>query len=588
MNQIRSPHEWDHNRERRSAGDVRVPAQEISAYEALRNARDLLLLHRLDYEAARREFRWPQLEHFNFALDWFDRLAAAGDRVALRICDPAQPARDYSFAALSQRSNQVANFLRTCGIRRGDRVLLMLGNCVELWESMLGAMKLGAVIVPTTTLLSREDLRDRLTRGNVRAVIAAHEHVAHFESLAGNWIGIVVGESQRGWRSFAASESQSDSFAPDALTRGSDPLLLYFTSGTTAKPKLVLHSHVSYPVGHLSTMYWIGLKPGDVHLNISSPGWAKHAYSCFFAPWLAESTVLVVNQPRFEARGMLDALVREKVTTFCAPPTVWRLLIQHDLSQWRTVLRELVSAGEPLNPEVIERVNEHWGLTIRDGYGQTETTLKIANTPGQPIVPGSMGRAMPGFVIALRDIEGMECRDGEITVGLRDQRPVGLMQGYGRESGIEPIAGEFYKTGDTATLDNNGVFTYVGRADDVFKSSDYRISPFELESILIEHDAVAEAGVVPSPDSLRLSVPKAFVSLRPGAAADATTAKSILSHARERLGPFKRIRRIEFCELPKTVSGKVRRAELRRLEAERRARDERGAQEWTEEDLTDR
>ena len=565
-----------------------MSASTLPAYEALRDARDFMLRHRLDYETARQEFRWPQLEYFNFALDWFDRLAVTGNRTALRICDPGQPARDYSFASLSHRSNQVANFLGECGIRRGDRVLLMLGNCVELWESMLGAMKLGAVIVPTTTLLSREDLRDRLTRGNVRAVIAAHEHVAHFESLAGDWIGIAVGEQHRGWRSFSQSEAAPEAFSPDAPTRGSDHLLLYFTSGTTAKPKLVLHSHVSYPVGHLSTLYWIGLKPDDVHLNISSPGWAKHAYSCFFAPWLAEATVLVVNQPRFDARGILDALVAEKVTTFCAPPTVWRLLIQHDLSQWRTALRELVSAGEPLNPEVIERVRAHWGLMIRDGYGQTETTLKIANTPGQPIVPGSMGRAMPGFTISLRDADGRECRDGEITVTLGAQRPVGLMQGYGKESGIEPIAGEFYKTGDTAVLDENGVFTYIGRADDVFKSSDYRISPFELESILIEHDAVAEAGVVPSPDSLRLSVPKAFVSLRPGATADVTTAKSILAHARERLGPFKRIRRIEFCELPKTVSGKVRRAELRRLEAERRARNERGAQEWTEEDLIDR
>jgi acetyl-CoA synthetase len=549
----------------------------------------LLLQHRVDYEAARREFRWPQLDQFNFALDWFDRLAAdKGNRTALRICDPDGTARDYSYAALSLRSNQVANFLKECGIRRGDRVLLMLGNCVELWESMLGAMKLGAVVVPATTLLSRDDLRDRLARGNVRAVIAAHEHVGQFESLNGDWVGIVVGEQSSGWRSFAQSEALSASFSPDAVTRGSDPLLLYFTSGTTAKPKLVLHSHVSYPVGHLSTMYWIGLKPGDMHLNISSPGWAKHAYSCFFAPWLAEATVLIVNQPRFDARSMLDAMVREKVTTFCAPPTVWRLLIQNDLSQWRTVLRELVSAGEPLNPEVIERVQEHWGLTIRDGYGQTETTLKIANTPGQPIVPGSMGRPMPGFVITLRDADGLECRDGEITVDLGAQRPVGLMEGYGRESGVEAIAGDFYKTGDTAVLDENGVFTYVGRADDVFKSSDYRISPFELESILIEHEAVAEAGVVPSPDSMRLSVPKAFVSLRPGAVPDIATAKSILAYARDRLGPFKRIRRIEFCELPKTVSGKVRRAELRRLEAERRARGERGVQEWTEEEFTSR
>jgi acetyl-CoA synthetase len=556
-----------------------------SPYESLRQARDLLIQHRLDHASACRDFRWPRLEHFNFAFDWFDRIAESADRTALRICDPGGASRGYSFSVLSRRSNQVANLLRDSGIGRGDRVLLMLGNCVELWESMLGAMKLGAVIVPTTTLLSREELRDRLSRGNVKAVIAAHDCVPNFESLAGDWTGIVVGRQQPGWRSFSLSESMPDTFAPDAPTRGSDPLLLYFTSGTTAKPKLVLHSHVSYPVGHLSSMYWIGLMPGDVHLNISSPGWAKHAYSCFFAPWLAEATVLVVNQSRFDAAGILDALVRERVTTFCAPPTVWRFLIQHDLRKWSTSLRELVSAGEPLNPEVIDQVREHWGLTIRDGYGQTETTLMIANTPGQPVVPGSMGRVMPGFAMPLRDVDGRECRDGEITVSLGSQRPVGLMEGYGRERGIEPLSGEWYRTGDTAVIDESGVFTYVGRADDVFKSSDYRISPFELESILIEHDAVAEAGVVPSPDSVRLSVPKAFVSLRPGSPATAATAKSILDHARDRLGPFKRIRRIEFCELPKTVSGKVKRAELRKLEAERRARNERGAQEWIEEDL---
>lgn len=562
-----------------------MSGQSRSAYEMLRDARDLLLRHRTNYEAARREFRWPQLERFNFALDSFDRLAET-DRTALRICDPGVPARDYSFQALSRRSNQVANFLTDCGIRRGDRVLLMLGNCVELWESMLGAMKLGAVVVPTTTLLSRDDLRDRLARGNVRAVIAAHEQVPQFDTLAGDWFGIVVGEDRPGWHNFARSQSMSEAFSPDAPTHGSDPLLLYFTSGTTAKPKLVLHSHVSYPVGHLSTMYWIGLQPGDIHFNISSPGWAKHAYSCFFAPWLAEATVLVINTPRFEARAMLDALVRERVTTFCAPPTVWRMLIQHDLSQWRTSLRELVSAGEPLNPEVIERVQEQWGLTIRDGYGQTETTLSVANTPGQPVVPGSMGRVMPGFDISLRDADGPESDDGELVITLGDRRPIGLMQGYGKESGIEPIAGEFYRSGDTAVRDANGVYSYVGRADDVFKSSDYRISPFELESILIEHDAVAEAGVVPSPDSVRLSVPKAFVALRPGVPANADTAKSILTHARERLGAFKRIRRIEFYELPKTISGKVRRAELRQLEAGRRARNERGALEWTEEELS--
>jgi acetyl-CoA synthetase len=379
----------------------------------------------------------------------------------------------------------------------------------------------------------------------------------------------------------------SDRFEPDGETRADDPMLLYFTSGTTAQPKLVLHSHASYPIGHLSTLYWLGLQPGDVHLNISSPGWAKHAWSCVFAPWLAEATVLVMNHPRFNARTTLDVLVEQQATTFCAPPTVWRMLIQEDLTAWRPPLREVLGAGEPLNPEVIEQVRAAWGLTIRDGYGQTETTAQIGNTPGQPVVPGAMGRALPGYRVALLDADGAEAEEGEISLVLGDDRPAGLMLGYREAGAIVPPAGAAYRTGDVATRDSGGVFTYVGRADDVFKASDYRISPFELESVLIEHPAVAEAAVVPSPDPTRLAEPKAFVVLAPGAAADAATAQAILAHALAALGPYKRIRRIEFADLPKTISGKIRRVELRQLEARRRASGERGPLEWIEQDFKD-
>jgi acetyl-CoA synthetase len=550
----------------------------------LQQARDFLLAHRDDYEFARRDFRWPHLEHFNFALDWFDVVARERDREALRVIlqDGTVVSRRYSDLAV--QSDRLANYLRSLGVRRGDAVLLMLGNVVPLWESILAVTKLGAIMIPASPLLSGADLHDRLDRGAVRAVITAAAFADRFPP--GGWIGVAVGGDVPGWHRFEDATQANAQFMPVAPTHAVDPLILYFTSGTTSKPKLVLHSHVSYPIGHLSTMYWIGLMPGDVHLNISSPGWAKHAWSCLFAPWLAEATVLALDHLRFDAVATLKAIQREQVTTFCAPPTVWRILIQQDLGAWRSRhLRELVGAGEPLNPEVISRVREAWGITIRDGFGQTESSVMIANTPGQAIVPGTVGRPLPGFNVHLLDSEGSPADEGEISISLGAVRPIGLMHGYRVDGRIQAISGQFYRTGDVAARDPNGIFTYIGRADDVFKSSDYRISPFELESVLIEHPMVAEAAVVPSPDPVRLSVPKAFIALVPGAVPDANTARSIFAHARLILGPFKRIRRLEFHELPKTISGKIRRVELRLLEAERRKNDARGDLEWVEEEV---
>ncbi len=535
-------------------------------------ARDLLLRHRGDLAAARAAFRWPALDRFNWALDHFDVLARGNDAPALRLVGPGEADETLSFAALATRSNQVANGLRALGVRRGDRVLLLLGNVRPLWETMLAAIKLGAVVIPATTMLTTDDLRDRFSRGGVQHVVADGALVERFATIPGPYTRIAVGGAA-GWTDFAGFDAASGDFAPDGDTRATDPMLLYFTSGTTSKPKLVLHSHQSYPVGHLSTMYWIGLQPGDVHLNISSPGWAKHAWSSFFAPWNAGATILILNQPRFDARGLLAVLDRCRVDTFCAPPTVWRMLVQEDLSAARVHLREAVAAGEPLNPEVIARVEQAWGLTIRDGYGQTETTLQIANTPGQALTPGSMGHALPGYEVALLDLDGAPADEGEVALSLAPP-PLGLMDGYLSEDGtVRPPAGDWYRTGDVAMRNPDGSFTYVGRADDVFKSSGYRISPFELESVLIEHPAVAEAAVVPVPDPTRTALPKAFVALADGHAADAATAASIFAHLRERLAPYKRIRRLEFAELPKTISGKIRRVELRRAEAARTAED---------------
>jgi acetyl-CoA synthetase len=555
------------------------PPEHDDSHDIFRDARDHLLRHRTSVESALAGYSPPRPEHFNWALDWFDVVAASeetGSRTALWVVDEDGSHTQATYAELSARSGQLAAWLQAHGVDRGDRLLLMLSNQLELWETMLACIKLGVVVIPATTLLSKSDIEDRIERGHVAHVVARSEDTPKFHGVHGSWTRIAVGGDVEGWLSYGASFQHLESFTPEVATRADEPLLLYFTSGTTAQPKLVEHTHVSYPIGHLSTMYWIGLQPGDVHLNISSPGWAKHAWSNLFAPWNAEATVLVVNQSRFAAGALLDTMADCGVTTFCAPPTVWRMLVQSDdLAAYREriPLREVVGAGEPLNPEVIEQVRRAWGLTIRDGYGQTETTAQIGNPPGAELKPGSMGRPLPGYDVVLLDVvTGDEAAEGEICLRLDGPlgRPVGLMVGYrdDHDRNAEAMRDNAYHTGDVASRDADGYITYVGRSDDVFKASDYRISPFELESVLIEHPAVAEAAVVPSPEPTRLAVPKAYVVLAAGWEPTVETAGDILAYAREHLAPYKRIRRIEFTGLPKTISGKIRRVELRGRETE--------------------
>jgi acetyl-CoA synthetase len=489
-------------------------------------ARDFLLEQRCDYEAAYRGFEWPRLERFNWALDYFDILAAGNRQTALWILEEDGREARLSFAELRERSNALANTMRRCGVLRGDRILVMLGNEVRLWETLLAAFKLGAVVIPATTLLGALDIADRIERGRVKWAIAGDEH----------------GDKFAGATMLQCRPDGDVRFMPDGPTAASDPMLLYFTSGTTAKPKLILHSHKSYPVGHLSTMYWIGAQPGDVHWNISSPGWAKHAWSCLFAPWNAGATVFVYNYARFDAAKVLRVLREKPITTLCAPPTVWRMLVQQDLGKVR--LCEALSAGEPLNPEVMAKVQAAWGITVRDGYGQTESTAMVGNSPGQVVKPGSAGRALPGY--------RLECaEDGELCV-------------LGRSIGLSPgFTDDVYRTGDVMSCDGDRYFTFIGRKDDVFKASDYRISPFELESLLLEHPAVVEAAVVPVADEVRGCVPKAYIVLAADFTAGEDTAREIFAFVRANCAAYKRVRRIEFGPLPKTVSGKIRRAELR-------------------------
>jgi acetyl-CoA synthetase len=548
-----------------------------SPTESLRAARDLLLRLRTDYDEAVTSFSWPDVgPTFNWVHDWFDTWARGDSRPGLVIVEEDGTRTAYTFDDLVHRADQVATRLAHEGIGRGDSVIVMLGNQVELWESMLAIIKVGAVIMPTTTAAGPAELADRVQRGDARAVICNADDAPKFESVPGDYVRFAVtdeGPVPDGWRSHAAAYDLDAAPVPHPGNATTDRMLLYFTSGTTRLPKLVEHTHLSYPVGHLTTMYWLGLEPGDVHLNISSPGWAKHAWSNFFAPWLAEATVFVHNYTRFDAAALLDLLRAERVTTFCAPPTVWRMLINADLSGGPGSLREAIAAGEPLNPEVIHQVERQWGLTIRDGYGQTETTASVANPPGQPLKTGSMGRQLPAVPVLLVDPETGErvegAGEGELCLDL-GRWPLTLMTGYQGDPDLnsEAMAGGYYHSGDVASRDEDGYITYVGRTDDVFKSSDYKVSPFELESVLIEHPAVAEAAIVPAPDPVRLTVPKAYVVLAPGHEPTEETARSILTYAREHLPPYLRVRRLEFAELPKTISGKIRRVELRHREEE--------------------
>lgn len=546
------------------------------ATTAIREMRDFLFAHATDYAGARAGFAWPRPEQFNFALEWFDVVAGEKpDRPAVQIVSADLSVRTWSYGELSARSDQVANWLVSLGIRRGDHVIVMLNNTIELWEIMLAITKIGAISIPTSTLLSASDLAYRIEHGRARAVVTLGALADRVTDAGADLLRIAVGDAPEGWHDFAASADAAAAFEPDAPTPASDTALLYFTSGTTSRPKLVQHTHLSYPVGHLSTMWWLGVRPDDVHLNISSPGWAKHAWSSFYSPFLAEATVFVYNYDRFDANTLMQVMDTHHVSTFCAPPTVWRMLIQADLSRLTHPPRELVGAGEPLNPEVITRVREAWGSTIRDGFGQTEMTACVGNSPGQVVKDGSMGRPLPGYPVVLLDPVTGEPTDGEGEIALDlAESPVGLMAGYfeDAEKTAESRAGGYHHTGDIAARDAEGYLTYIGRADDVFKASDYKISPFELESVLLEHELVIEAAVVPSPDPTRLAVPKAYVCLRADAAEGDETdaARAVFAFARERLSSHLWVRIIEFVpELPKTISGKIRRVELRAREAER-------------------
>ncbi|MER7110109.1 AMP-binding protein [Streptomyces sp. NPDC000229] len=543
-------------------------SSDTEATRAFREARDVLLDHRDDLETARRLFRWPRPERFNWALDWFDTVARGNPAPALRVLSP-EGRTDHSYDTMARRADQVATWLRGLGVRRKDPLLLLLDNRVELWETMLAAIKLGAVIVPTYTTTTTAELADRVQRAGVRHVVAGSSLADRLADVPGDWTRIAVGEPRPGWVPYADSFAAPDRFTPDGPTPADDPLFVYFTSGTTSRPKMVIHTHSSYPVGHLSGMYWNGVRPGDFHLNVSAPGWAKHAWSSFFVPWNAEATVVALAVAHPGPSDVLQALRTGGVTTLCAPPTVWRGMVRHGLGERPPGLREAAAVGESLEPALFHAVRDAWGMPVRDGFGQTETTAQIGNPPGREGVPGRMGWALPGYDPVLIDREtGREVPDGtpgELCIRL-SPRPAGMMTGYAGDAERTERAFEngVYHTGDLVVRHDDGGFSYVGRTDDMFKSFDHRISPLELERVLLSSPLVAEAAVVAVPHPVGLWEPKAFVVLAPGHAKDAVSAEAVFRHAVEYLPREKWVRLLEFADrLPLTPSGKIRRAELR-------------------------
>ncbi|MEM7372068.1 MAG: AMP-binding protein [Bacteroidota bacterium] len=520
----------------------------------------------------------PKPEYFNWVDDIFYPLhvQSHGEEIAL-IWKYHEKQQSFSFNEVYARSNQLVNFLRRQGIAKGQVIYTMLPLIPENWLAFLSGIKGGFIIMPTATNLVAKDLLYRF-ESLLPEVIIAHNDYADRIDEAEKTIGkkislkIIIGGEKEGWMAFDDILSESISCAPSP-TKSDDPFLYFFTSGTTGLPKIVVHSHFTYPVGHLSTLSWLGCQRGDIHYNISSPGWAKFAWSSFFAPWNAGATILVNQVDSFDAQDQLATMERLKVSTFCGSPTVIRMLIQEDLSRYNLSLRSCCAAGEPLNPDVIDKWEKGTGVIIRDGYGQTETTALVANMMGQALKPGSMGKSTFLYDIGIFDEEGNEVpplEEGIICVKLDQEKNNGLFLEYlaDQERTSNSFKHNLYYTGDKAYVDEGGYIWFIGRNDDVIKASAYRIGPFEVESVLIEHEHIVESAVVASPHPLRGYAVKAFIMLTSGVEANEALAKEIFDFCENRLAKYKIPRLIEFPEaLPKTISGKIRRVELRANEA---------------------
>jgi acyl-coenzyme A synthetase/AMP-(fatty) acid ligase len=529
------------------------------------------------------------LRNFNFCADIVESWAAATpDAPALWYAADEGQHHRLSFRQLASQARQAAHALHTAGVRAGDRVLVVLPRIPQWWTAMLGLIRLGAVPIPGTPLLTPHDLAYRLEAAEVAAVLTDADGATKIDALddtAHAGIGarattrilrFVTGIADRpNWINLDAATRNADpSFTPQP-TPADSPSLLYFTSGTTGHPKMVLHTQTSYGLAHATTAkYWLDLKPTDLHWNLSDTGWAKAAWSSLFAPWHAGACIFAVEgRGKFDPAHVLRTLAEFPITTWCAPPTALRMIVRENLTTFRPrALRHCVSAGEPLNPEVIATWQTATGLSIYEGYGQTETVCTVAHSRsllGDTIRPGSMGQPIPGYAVVILDPELNECppnQEGHLALRIHPTRPEGLFQEYWKnpDENAARFVGDYYLTGDVARRDPDGFFWFVGRSDDVIKSSGYRIGPFEVESALIEHPAVMEAAVVAKPDDTRGQIVKAFVVLRESATPCDALKLELQEHCKRVTAPYKYPREIEFLkELPKTISGKIRRVDLR-------------------------
>ncbi len=543
-----------------------------------------------DYDTTYRNFRLEVPEYFNFGFDVIDAWAKKDrNKLAMIWTNQAGVEKKYTFWDLMRLSNQVVNMLIKYGVGKGDRVLIMLPRVPEWWIFTIALIKRGAVYCPAPTMLTPHDLKYRINAAEIKMVITSEEHAGKIDAIAAECPSLtcrfIVDGKRDHWISYLV---ELDYPAPVSAklvnlpgmkkTRATDPMLIFFTSGTSGEAKMVLHSQ-SYALGHITTSrFWHDIRPNDLHFTFSDTGWGKSAWGKLYGPWLEGAAIFVYDiRGKFNATELLPLIERYGINTFCCPPTIYRMLILADLDKFDfTELRHCVSAGEPLNPEVIKAWKDATGLTIYEGYGQTETVLCIGTFPGMEVRMGSMGRPSPGWTIELHDEKGKPVavkEEGRIAIRT-DPRPVGMCIEYlnNPEENKKSFVNGWYYTGDKAYRDDAGYFWFIGRDDDVIKASGYRIGPFEVESALIEHPAVQEAAVVGSPDDIRGMIVKAFVILKPGITPSEALVKELQGHVKKVTAPYKYPRAIEFVDsLPKTISGKIRRIELRELEQRRYA-----------------
>ncbi|MHB8156595.1 MAG: AMP-binding protein [Desulfocucumaceae bacterium] len=533
-------------------------------------------LHNMtDYDKTYKEFKLEVPEFYNFAGDMLDKWAKDPEKQAMWWVDDFGNEVKKTFAELCEESRKVCNMLAAQGIKKGDVIILILPRLIEWWVVNIACLRMGAIISPGTTQLTAKDIKYRFEASDAVCIITDNAIAPKVDEVIDLCpmvkTRIMVGDAREGWLKYDELISSASSDFTTVKTRSDDIAILYFTSGTTGYPKMTAHSHSSYPIGHQITgRFWLDLGPDDLHWNLSDTGWAKAAWSSFFGPWSMGASIFIHHTPRFDTKKTLEFFGKYPVTTMCGAPTNYRMLVLENLKAYKyPTLRHCVGAGEPLNPEVIETWKEATGLTIRDGYGQTESVLLAGSFPCIEPRFGSMGKPSPGFQIECIDENGNILppgQEGDIAIKVKPNRPVGLFKEYWKnpEKTASVFRGDWYLTGDRAYKDEDGYLWFVGRADDVILAAGYRIGPFEVESALLEHDAVAESAVVSSPDDLRGEVVKAFIVLTPAFQPSDQLAKELQDYVKKVTAPYKYPRKIEFVEsLPKTVSGKIRRIELR-------------------------